>query len=160
MEQDGKLIALALAAFSIRWQAPEAAELPMPVVAAPGPERATPKEVMGRIEQGLAPTFLRHLVLQPRIGHCSSAALAYLWKSPSGSACPIQAARWTRSHSPYSATSAFRLRSCADPAELCLARLATRVIHDGFFESDGVVWAADGTVLAHSRQLAILMPSG
>jgi hypothetical protein len=32
------------------------------------------------------------------------------------------------------------------------------VIHEGFFELDGVIWAGDGTVLAHSRQLAILMP--
>jgi acyl-CoA thioesterase len=44
------------------------------------------------------------------------------------------------------------------PAELCLARLRTRVIHEGFFESDGVIWSADGTVLTHSRQLAVLMP--
>jgi hypothetical protein len=34
-----------------------------------------------------------------------------------------------------------------DPAELRLARLATHAIHE-----------ADGRVLVHSRQLAILMP--
>jgi len=33
------------------------------------------------------------------------------------------------------------------------------LVHEGFFEEDGVVWAADGTVLAQSRQLAILLPS-
>ena len=31
-------------------------------------------------------------------------------------------------------------------------------VHEGFFEEDGVIWAADGTMLAQSRQLAILMP--
>jgi hypothetical protein len=45
-----------------------------------------------------------------------------------------------------------------DPQELCLAQMSTRVIHDGFFEEDGVIWAADGTVLAQSRQLAIVLP--
>ena len=184
MEQDGKLIALALAAFSIPWQAPEAAELPMPAVAAPDRERGTPKELTERIEQGLAPTFLRHLVVQPRIG-----ALPF-----SGSELPMEVALWLglpdprrpldaialamfsdvgcppafmRLHEPASASTIdltvhFRSRVPAaerrDPAELCLARLATRVIHEGFFELDGVIWAADGTVLAHSRQLAILMP--
>ena len=33
------------------------------------------------------------------------------------------------------------------------------VMHEGLFEEDVVIWAADGTVLAQSRQLAILMPA-
>ena len=45
-----------------------------------------------------------------------------------------------------------------DPGELCFARFRSSAVHEGFFEEDGVIWAADGTVLAHSRQLAILMP--
>jgi hypothetical protein len=36
--------------------------------------------------------------------------------------------------------------------------MSTRVVHDGFFEEDGVIWAADGTVLAQSRQLGIVLP--
>jgi acyl-CoA thioesterase len=184
MEQDGELIALALSAFSIAWEAPELAELPMPAVAAPDPERATPKPLVDRIEQGLAPGFLKHLVLQPRIG-----ALPF-----SGSDVPMEGAMWVglsdparpldsvaltlfsdvgipppfmRRHEPASASTIdltvhFRSPVPAaeqqDPSELCLARLTTRMIHEGFFESDGVIWAADGSVLAHSRQLAILMP--
>ena len=35
MEQDGSLVALALAAFSIPWTAPEITELPMPEIAPP-----------------------------------------------------------------------------------------------------------------------------
>ena len=46
-----------------------------------------------------------------------------------------------------------------DPNELCLARFSSGLIHEGFFEEDGVIWAADGTVLAQSRQLGIVMPS-
>jgi hypothetical protein len=45
-----------------------------------------------------------------------------------------------------------------DPDELCLARFRTRLVHEGFFDESGVVWAEDGTVLAQSRQLAILLP--
>ncbi|HEY5389029.1 MAG TPA: thioesterase family protein, partial [Solirubrobacteraceae bacterium] len=39
MEQDGSLVALALAAFSVPWSAQEIAELPMPDVPPPDPER-------------------------------------------------------------------------------------------------------------------------
>ncbi len=35
----------------------------------------------------------------------------------------------------------------------------TRLLHDGLFEEDGVIWAPDGTVLAQSRQLGIIMPT-
>lgn len=44
------------------------------------------------------------------------------------------------------------------PDEMCLARFRTGVVQDGFFDEDGVIWAADGTVLAQSRQLAIMLP--
>ena len=44
MEQDGTLIALALAAFSVPWTAPEIAELPMPDVAPPDAERRATRE--------------------------------------------------------------------------------------------------------------------
>lgn len=44
-----------------------------------------------------------------------------------------------------------------DPTELCFARFRSTVVHDGFFDEDGVIWAADGTVLAQSRQLAIVL---
>jgi hypothetical protein len=45
-----------------------------------------------------------------------------------------------------------------DPHELCFARVKTGLIHEGLFEEDSVIWATDGTVLAQSRQLAILLP--
>jgi acyl-CoA thioesterase len=37
-------------------------------------------------------------------------------------------------------------------------RFTTRYARDGYFEEDGELWAPDGTLLAHSRQLAILPP--
>ena len=45
-----------------------------------------------------------------------------------------------------------------DPDELCLARVRGGLIREGFFEEDTVMWSADGRVLAHSRQLALLLP--
>jgi acyl-CoA thioesterase len=44
------------------------------------------------------------------------------------------------------------------PEDPVLARFRSRTSHDGFFEEDGEVWAPDGTLLAQSRQLALLTP--
>jgi acyl-CoA thioesterase len=41
-----------------------------------------------------------------------------------------------------------------------LARFESRTSHGGFFEEDGQLWAPDGTLLAQSRQLALLIPGG
>jgi acyl-CoA thioesterase len=39
-----------------------------------------------------------------------------------------------------------------------LARFTSRTSHGGYFEEDGEIWAPDGTLLAQSRQLALLFP--
>ena len=41
-----------------------------------------------------------------------------------------------------------------------LARFASTTASGGFFEEDGELWAPDGTLLAQSRQLALLAPFG
>jgi hypothetical protein len=61
--EDGSLIALALAAFSVPWSAPELRDLEMPDVAPAEPEREA-----GTLRAYGAPPFTNHLVLQPRIG--------------------------------------------------------------------------------------------
>jgi acyl-CoA thioesterase len=180
VEQDGSLVALALAAFSLPWSAAtELAELPMPDVAPPEP----------RGEPGVplfdgAPPFTRQLVLQPRTG-----AIPF-----TGSTEPMEIGAWlglaepraidalslaffsdslfsppfirmtTPATSPtIDLTIHFRAASRtaapgADADELCFARFRTGVVHEGFFEEDGAIWSPDGTLLAQSRQLAILMP--
>ena len=42
-----------------------------------------------------------------------------------------------------------------EPGDWLLARFSTRYASGGFLEEDGELWTADGTLLAHSRQLAL-----
>jgi acyl-coenzyme A thioesterase PaaI-like protein len=180
--EDGKLLALVLSAFSVAWNAPEVAELPMPEVPGPDPVRSST-----RLLHPAAPPFTRHLVLQPRIG-----AIPF-----QGSDHPMEIGGWLGLNEPRAIdalslaffsdalfsppfirmseagtsptidlTIHFRTAmpregaplSEQDPEELCFARFSSGVMHEGFFEEDGVIWAADGTVLVQSRQLAIMMP--
>ncbi len=178
MEQAGRVTALALAAFSVPWEAPGVNELPMPELPPPDAERhSTPKLFKG------APEFTRQLVMQPRVGATPFAAsgapmriggwiglpeqrpvdalaLALFcdaWFPPSFIALDSPAISPT-----VDLTIHFRqsISECdCDPAALCLSVFDTRLLHDGLFEEDGVIWAADGTVLAQSRQLGIIMPT-
>jgi acyl-CoA thioesterase len=184
MEQDGAVIALALAAFSVPWSAPEVSELPMPRVSAQDADLESSDDIRAGIENGVAPVFLRKLIVQRRLGGpllggsdapmevgnwlglrertrpLDSLALAML--SDVGAPPPLLRLREPSRASTVDLTVHFRTRlprsGQHDPAELCFGRLRTRLIHEGFFEDDGVVWAADGTVLAQSRQLALLIP--
>jgi acyl-CoA thioesterase len=178
MEQAGQVTALALAAFSVPWEAPDANELPMPDLAPPDAgRRSTPKLFKG------APEFTRQLVMQPRVGAVPFA----------DSGAPMQIGGWTGLPEPrpvdalalalfcdawfppsfialsdpavsptVDLTIHFRQpisESACDPAALCLSVFETRLIHDGLFEEDGVIWAPGGAVLAQSRQLGIIMPT-
>jgi acyl-CoA thioesterase len=178
LEQDGKTMALALAAFSIPWKAPEAQELPMPEVAPPDLERRdTPRLFKG------APEFTKQLVMQVRVGampfagedhpmevggwialpepraldSLSLALFADAWFPPSFIALSEPAISPT-------VDLTLHFRQPPPPMEgaldgLCLSIFNTRLLREGFFEEDGVIWAPDGTVLLQSRQLGIIMPT-
>jgi acyl-CoA thioesterase len=193
MEQDGRLMALALAAFSVPWSAPEIAELPLPDVEPPEPRLDG-----SRPPHPMAPPFTRHMEFQPRVGTppfqgaqapmeiggwlalaeprpLDTLALAFFsdalfsppfirMREPAvtptidltihfRASLPLRAA-------PCSPGGASGAAPDAPPLEHCFARFRSTVVHDGFFEEDGVIWAPDGTVLVHSRQLAIVLPVG
>jgi acyl-CoA thioesterase len=177
MDQDSELIALVLGAFSVAWAGPEISEVVMPTVAPPDPSR----EGFKLLEHG--PEFGHHIVQQPRMEGTPFADsgqpmairgwLGLLEPRPidalslaffSDALIPSLYMRMTE----WSAvptvdlTVHFRARMTpqpdADPLELCLAQTTTELVHDGFFVEDGLIWAPDGTLLAHSRQLAIVVP--
>jgi acyl-CoA thioesterase len=178
IEQEGRLVALALAAFSTARSAPELVDLQMPDVPPAEPTR----EAGTMIRHG-APPFTRQIVLQRRIGVLPFA----------GSELPMELGCWLGLAEPRAidalslaffsdalfspplirlserATSVtidltihFRssiaLAAERDPDELCFAHFRSGLLHEGFFEEDGVIWAVDGSVLAQSRQLAIIVP--
>jgi acyl-CoA thioesterase len=43
------------------------------------------------------------------------------------------------------------------PDDWMAARFRTTVADEGFLEEDGQLWAPDGTLIAHSRQLGLLL---
>jgi acyl-CoA thioesterase len=180
MEQDGKLTALALAAFSVPWSGPEISDIEMPDVAPPDATREP-----GTLFKHGAPPFTRFITLQPRFGGMpftgeeqpmelggwlglaeprpvDALSLAFFadalvpapfMRLPEPNAAPtIDLTVHFREQLPRSPT--------PDPEELCLVRVRGGLVRDGFFEEDTVIWAADGAVLAHSRQLALLLPMG
>jgi acyl-CoA thioesterase len=178
VEQDGRLIALALAAFSVPWRGPEIAQLPLPDVAPPEPLR-----VAGTARSFGAPPFTDHLVMQPRfqpprfdgevrpmelgawLGLAEARpvdALTLAFLSDALLPTPFVAIASPTPAPTIDLTVHFRVamprEADPDPHELCFVQMRSGLLHEGFFEEDGVIWAADGTVLAQSRQLALLLP--
>ncbi len=177
MVQEGRLVALVLSAFSVPWSGPEIDDLPLPDVESPGVEREA-----GTARRFGAPAFTEHLVLQPRFNGMplsgqrrpmqvgawlglaeerplDAPALAFF--SDALIPSPYFAIDAPAAAPTIDLTIHFRTPAPAavDPHGLVYAQVSSRLVHEGFFEEDGVVWAADGTVLAQSRQLAILMPA-
>jgi acyl-CoA thioesterase len=178
IEQDGSLTSLALAAFSVPWTAQEIAEEPMPDVA----PRDRARKSGALLFKG-APPFTRHLVLQPRIGAVpftgSQAPMEIGGWLGLAEERPIDALSLAFFSDALFSPPFIRLTEPAttptidltihfrtpmprapdpDPSELCFARFRSGLVHEGFFEEDGVIWAADGSVLAQSRQLGLVMP--
>ncbi len=178
MEQGGVLTALALAAFSYPWSGPELSEIEMPAIAPPDATR----EPGSLIKHG-APPFTRHITLQPRLGGMPFAkdglpmelggwiglaepravdALSLAFFTDALIPAPFMRMSEPNAAPTIDLTIHFRTPAGrelqSDPDELCLIRVKGGVMHDGFFEEDSVIWAPDGTVLAQSRQLGLLIP--
>jgi acyl-coenzyme A thioesterase PaaI-like protein len=179
MEQDGRLIALVLGAFSLPWAGPEIDEARPPAVEPPRepiwpgeepPPWAPPiagQTVLQRRFGGMPFTGQREAPMEIGgwLGHRERRpldALSLAFFSDALLPAPFQ--RFSEPLAVPTIDLNVHFRAAlplggGPPVELCLTHIRTRLIHEGFFEEDGLMWAPDGTLLAQSRQLAIVLHS-
>jgi acyl-coenzyme A thioesterase PaaI-like protein len=167
LEQDGKPVALGVGAFSPAWDAPEVGDAPMPTGVEPPAELAAP--LPG------APPFANQLAMQPRFGDAplsgSTESQVGGWidlRGPGaldGPALCVLADGWypaiwprlTELHAAPTIDLTVHFRAPLPVQGPLLARFTSQLARDGFFEEDGLLWAQDGTLVAQSRQLALLL---
>jgi acyl-CoA thioesterase len=176
MIQDGRLVAMALAAFAVSRQGVEFADRLMPEVVTPADAQPLPAPPMA------PPMVERYEFLQvvgdPPIGGSDRArsggwirlsedrdapadavlvaALTDAWIPPVFSRLAVPMAVPT-----VDLTIHFRRElplAGAAPDDHLLGVFETTVAAEGFLEEDGEIWAADGTLVAQSRQLALAVP--
>ena len=172
LEQDGKLIGLALGAWSKPWPGPTLDESPMPAVEPPAQRRPLEAE----FPRADPPAFTGRLSMQHRFGDApftgsdrgeTGGWLGLLEERPVDAlAVAICAdawfpAPWPRltelAPAPTIDLTIFFRSPLPLPDALLLGRFRTRLVRDGFFEEDGELWAPDGTLVAQSRQLGLLI---
>jgi acyl-CoA thioesterase len=184
MQQHGELIAIALSAFSAPWGGPEISDVRMPDVEPPdparkgvklvergGPEFARHLVLQPRMDGSLFAGGEQQMLIRAWIGLAEPRpidALSLAFFSDALIPAPYMRMSEPVAVPTVDLTVHFRARMLAAPGaassskvdakELCLAQTTTELIHDGFFIEDGLIWAVDGTLLAHSRQLAIVIP--
>ena len=172
--QDGRTFALALAAFSKPRPGDERVEHTMPDVPPPGE--------LTRLSGGVAPvpSFVENLDIRWAIGErpFSGAAEARVggWIRLPGDrpVDELAIALFSDAYPPpvfspltqpafaptVDLTVHFR-RALPPPSmrddDFVLAMFHSQSTHDGFFEEDGTLWSPSGELLAHSRQLALLL---
>jgi acyl-CoA thioesterase len=172
MEQGGKLVGLALGAYSKPWPSPLLGGPPIPEVEPPS-EVEPPMEE--RADRNL-PAFTQRLTMLHRFG-----------APPFSGADEGEAGGWLglREERPIDALAIAVLADAWFPApwprvtalapaptidltihfraplpledQLLLGRFRNELVRDGFFEEDGELWAPNGTLVAQSHQLGLLL---
>ena len=171
LEQDGKLLGLALAAYSVPWESPELGDEAMPEV-----EPAQGREPVGDLGRGTPPAFTENLTMQHRFGQppftSASEGEAGGWlglreeRQVDSLAIAVLADAWFPAPWPrlkalapaptIDLTIHFR-SSLPLPDTVLLGRFRNRLVRDGFFDEDGELWTPDGTLVAQSRQVGLLL---
>jgi acyl-CoA thioesterase len=172
LEQDGNLLGLALGAFSKPWPGNVYDEASIPEVDPAEPrQRAEP-----RFERDRPPAFVERLSMQRRFGDQPFSGsehgevggwLGLLERRPVDAlTVAICADAWFPAPWPRLAelhpaptielTIHFRAPLPREDS-LLLGQFRNRLVRDGFFDEDGELWAPDGTLVAQSRQLGLLL---
>ena len=172
LEQDGKLLGLALSAFSVPRESPLLDAAPMPEVDPPE-GRGPPPDLRGGTER---PPFTDLLSMQWRFGDVpitrSHRAEVGGWlglceeRPIDALTVALLADAWFPS--PWPRLSDLAPAPTIDlsvhfraplPMEdgMLLGRFRSRLTRDGFFDEVGELWAQDGTLVAQSRQLGLLI---
>jgi acyl-CoA thioesterase len=174
LEQDGRLLALALAAFARPRSSPEFADLRMPEVSPPEASRGLPEAsgVPLRARLECRPTFggprgsgERALVggwmrsAEPRVVDPAMLALFCDGWHPAVAQHRAFAGAPPRGMPTVDLTVHFRAAVPADarPEDFYLGVFRAQTLHAGFFEEDGEIWTRGGVLLAQSRQLGLLV---
>jgi acyl-CoA thioesterase len=172
LEQQENLLGLALGAYSKSWAGPLLDESPMPAVAPPDAAGA-PREPL---RNAPPPAFTERMVMRHRFGEPpfsrSDRAETGGWlgireqRPLDALAVAVLADAWYPAPWPRLSELApaptieltIHFRSPL-PAKgpLLLGRFRSRYVRDGFFDEDGELWSADGTLVAQSHQLGLLI---
>lgn len=170
LEQRGAVLALGTAVFAAPGNGPERRDARMPSVTPPD---GRPAPTLNREP----PAYAQHLTMQPRFGsggHGRSDRAetgGWLGLREPGPLDPVAIAlladawiptpweQWPELGEippPTIEMSVFFRTRLPIPDTLLLAHHRTRLLHDGIFDEDGEFWTPDGTLVAQSRQLALL----
>ena len=172
LEQEGDLIAIAIGAYSKSWESPRLSEVAMPEVEPP-PADARDAPV-GPLDE--TPPFMDRIVFVSRFGDPpfsgSTRGEVGGWiglrerRPLDAPAIALLADAWFPAPWPRLSELApaptidlsvhFRAPLPLDDS-LLLGRFTNRLVRDGFFDEDGELWAPDGTLVAQSRQLGLLL---
>lgn len=176
MTQEGRLLALALAAFSIPREGPSLQQARMPEVQPP--ERCAPMAPPGVSRLPIHERYETRLAIGGRPFSGAPEALCGGWirmaeprvadalaVAAFTDALPPAPYAWARPEAPLGQVPTIDLtvhfRSTlplpeAQPEDFLLAVFRAREGREGFFEEDGEIWSKEGVLVAQSRQLAIL----
>lgn len=176
--QGERMCAAAIAAYSAPRTAPEFQDAAMPIV--PPPEQAAPLSSAMPISVPIRDRYDQRMV-QELEGSADGQAVTGGWtrlSDPSVADAPLIAAfcdGWPPAIRHRLAADGGGLRGgvptvdltvhfrqalplpAAQPDDFYLAVFRTRMAKEGFLEEDGEIWGRDGTLLAHSRQLGVLL---
>ena len=174
MSQNGEVVATALAAFSEPWTGFEFDDAPMPE--APTPEQSFEVPKTG----DNIPKFLGNFDMRacfgslPFSGHHEAVVGGWYRLNELQITDPIVLATLLDAWAPAVFPKATEMIVCptidltmhfrtplplpgARSDDYYLGRFSSKLSREGFFEEDGEVWSADGSLIAQSRQLALAL---